>query len=628
MTGRPANAPLAGQGPSLDSLAVLTVDGHSLLAAGGPGGIRLWDLNGSAEAVPETVAPETVVPGPAGSDRPVRALAALPQPGGTVMLAAADAGGALRLWRVHPGRLTAEAWPGARYRIQAMAPFPQADGRTQLVTVGYDGYLRFWDPMTGREVASYPTGRGAGHLTNAVTVGAGLLAVAEDNGSIELFEFDADGRLGPAGNLRIPGGETVLATALTRPSPDSVLVAAACGDGTVRLFGRTSGREFASSVLAGHRGRVLTTAFAGLGDGRTLLVTGGADGTVRLWQADPPGSRPGRAGERTRVQAIAAVPGEHGDLLVAGGDDGSVQLHDAASGVPAGDGFTGHRGAVHAVAAARLPDGRRVLVTGGAERAVRVWDVATGRRLASPLHGHQATVHAVAVLNRGPGEWLVASAGSDSAVRLWEPVAGRPFGSALRGHRGPVWCLAVVPAPADSGGPITDGLISGGEDGTLRLWRLNGTDAAEFLRADLPSPVTAVAVLMGASAAPVVVAAGGDDGVVRLLDATTLQAARTLQARTPATITALTALPAETGLLAAGYRDGFIRIWHPESGQPLREILLPFAQRPRGLAAAGSRLAVCTERGLLGFELDPRLTDELSASPYRDRQAPGTTREA
>ena len=38
--------------------------------------------------------------------------------------------------------------------------------------------------------------------------------------------------------LRVPGGEAVLTTALARRSADSVLVAAACGDGTVHLFGR------------------------------------------------------------------------------------------------------------------------------------------------------------------------------------------------------------------------------------------------------------------------------------------------------------------------------------------------------------------------------------------------------
>ena len=614
MTGRPASAPLADEGPSLLSLVAMTVNGRSLLGAGGPRGIRLWNLESSARIDLEAV----------DSERPVRVLAVLPQPGGAVVLAGADPGGAVQLWRVHPDQLTAQARTGPQHRTQTLAAFPRADGRTQLVTVGYDGYLRFWDPVTGRETASYAKLHGAGHLTNAVTVdeSATLLAVSEDDGSIELLEFDADARLGSTDVLQIPGGETVLTTALARRSPDSVLVAAACGNGTVHLFGKTSGQPFVSSVLAGHRGRVLAAVFVGLGDGRTLLATGGEDGTVRLWHVDPLGSLPGRADEPTRVQAIATVPTERGDLLAVGGDNGSVQLHEAASGVPVGTGFTGHRGAVHAVAGARLPDGRSVLVTGGAERAVRVWDIATGNRLAGPLRGHQATIHAVAVLRSSPGEWLVAAAGSDGAIRLWDPASGRAVGSSLRGHRGPIRCLAVAPSPAGS-----DALISGGDDGTLRLWRLNGSGAAEFRRIELPGSVTAAAVLTGTSAGPVV-AAGGGDGVLRLLDAATWQPARTLQDGAPAEITALAAVPAETRLLAAGYRDGAIRIWHPEYGRPLRTVLLPFGQRPRGLAATRSHLAVCTERGFLGFELDPRLSQEFFVSSYRYRQAPGTTRPA
>ena len=288
-----------------------------------------------------------------------------------------------------------------------------------------------------------------------------------------------------------------------------------------------------------------------------------------------------------------------------GGDRGSVQLYEAESGVAIGNRFVGHRGAVHAVAAARLPNGRRVVVTGGAERSVRVWDAATGSLLVGPLRGHQATIHAVTVLRSGPGESLVASAGSDATIRLWDPASGRAVGAPLRGHRRPIRFLVVAPSAAGS-----DRLISGGDDGTLRLWRLNGSGAAEFLRIDLPGRATAAAVLTVTPAAPVV-AVGGSDGVVRLLDAATGQPLRLLQVDTPADITALVVLPARGELLVAAYRDGAVRVWHPESGQLMRTVLLPLGQQPKGLAATRSHLVVCTERGFLGCELDPRLGQEL-----------------
>jgi WD40 repeat protein len=611
MTGRPANAPLAAGGPQLLSMAVMTVHGRPLLAAGGPRGVQVWNLDDGAR----------IDPAAADSDRPVRMLAALPQADGEVMLASVDHGGMVRLWRVHRDGLTPKEWAEPQHRTQALAAFPRADGRTWLVTVGYDGYVRLWDPVTSRERASYPTGRDPGQLTNAVTADDDglILAVSEDDGSVELLDLDAHSRFRPDGALRVPGGAAVLATALTHRTADPVLIAAACEDGAVHLFSGTFGQEVARSVLIGHRGKVFASGFVALGDGRALLVTGGEDGTVRLWHVDPGELPPGRADEPTRVGAIATIPTEADDQLVVGRDDGSVQLHMMASGVPAGEELTGHRGAVHAVAAARLPDGRAVLVTGGAERTVRVWDAATGSRLAGPLRGHQGTIHAVAVLRSGPSEWLLASAGSDGAIYLWDPVSGRPIGSPLRGHGGPIWCLAVVGFPEES-----DALISGSEDGTLRLWRLNGSDGVESMRADFPGPVTAAVVVSDGSATQVV-AAGGSDGVVRLLDTATWRVVHTLQDGTPAEITALATVPAAATLLAAGHGDGVIRLWHPGSGRLLRTVLLPFGQRPNGLAASPSHLAARTERGFLGFELDPRLDRELSASPYRYRQGSGTT---
>jgi WD40 repeat protein len=597
-TGRPASEPLAERGPPVLSMVTMTVDGRLLLSAGGPSGIGLWDLRTGARVTPE------------GSDdnHPVRVLAALPQPDGTVLLAGADAGGAIRLWRVYSDRLSAEASPAIQHRVQGLAALSGVDGRTQLVTVGYDGHLRLWDPVTASQTSSYPLRQGVSDLINAVTVddSATLLAVSRDDSSIELLECGSDGSLAEAAVLRVPPGETAMTTALSFHPGGSALAAAACGDGTVHLFDISAGQPPSGSVLSGHRRKVHAAIFVRLADGRTLLATGGEDGTVRLWHADPRGlPTDSEADEPPRIQAISTVSAENNDLLVAGDDRGFVHLYEAQSGTPVGNSFVGHQGAVHAVTAARLPDGRRVIVSGGAERSVRIWDVATGRLVVGPLRGHQATIHALVVLSRSPSESLVASAGADGTIRLWDPLSGLSVGAPLSGHRLPIRCLAV--APSREG---TDTLISGSDDGTLRLWRLDGSGGVEFLRIDLSGPVAAAAVLNSRSANPII-AAGGSDGVVQLWDAVTGRRGESLGLGTLAEITALAVFPEWIGLLAVGYRDGVVRIWHPESGRLLRTILLPFNQQPKELVAARSHLAVCTERGFLGCELDPRLRQEL-----------------
>ena len=57
----------------------------------------------------------------------------------------------------------------------------------------------------------------------------------------------------------------------------------------------------------------------------------------------------GRAGDR--------------DVIVSGGDDGTVRVWDAVTGQPAGPPLTGHTGAVFAVAVGRAGD-RDVIVSG------------------------------------------------------------------------------------------------------------------------------------------------------------------------------------------------------------------------------------------------------------------------
>ncbi len=139
-----------------------------------------------------------------------------------------------------------------------------------------------------------------------------------------------------------------------------------------------SGRATGHQVLTGHNGTVNAVAVGALPDGTPVIVSGGHDGTVRVWRL--------------------------------------------ADGAPAGEPLRGHDGRVAAVAVGALPDGTPVIVSGGGfgDGTVRVWRLADGSPLVPPLDLPEP-VRGVAV----HGNLIVTAAGADIAIH--QPALPRPI---------------------------------------------------------------------------------------------------------------------------------------------------------------------------------------------------------
>ena len=89
------------------------------------------------------------------------------------------------------------------------------------------------------------------------------------------------------------------------------------------------------------------------------------------------------AGHTDWPNAVAVGQVEGRTVIVSGGDDGTVRVWDAGTGRPVGDPLTGHTGRVNAVAVGQV-EGRTVIASGSDDRSVRVWD-AQLRRASVPL---------------------------------------------------------------------------------------------------------------------------------------------------------------------------------------------------------------------------------------------------
>ncbi len=325
-----------------------------------------------------------------------------------------------------------------------------------------------------------------------------------------------------------PRGQEIEAAAL---SPDGKTVAAGVGNLVYLLPSDGRGARAAPLVLGGP---VTAVAFGAGGD---VLLTAGADGTARLWDAATgrPRGEPFRHAGKLRSAAFAPA----GAFALTAGNDGTARLWDAATGRPRGDPLR-HGAAVVAVAASR--DGTLV-ATAGADGCVRLWEVAAGRARGGPLL-HDSAPTALAF---SPDGKALATAGSDNLARVWETATGRLL-QQLSGHSALVRVLAFSPDGST--------LVTGSDDRTAVLWSL--ATGAPRARLAHHESVRLVAFSPGGKA----VATGSADYTARMWSS---DSGRPLGGPLPhqGEIGALSFGPDGQTLLTAG-DDGIVRLWPTE----------------------------------------------------------------
>ncbi|MCC5641593.1 caspase family protein [Nostoc sp. CHAB 5824] len=252
---------------------------------------------------------------------------------------------------------------------------------------------------------------------------------------------------------------------------------------------RVTNKVRVSIPFRGHEDYVNSVAMST--DGQTI-VSGGTDGTVRLWNLQGhPLAKPFR-GHESSVSSVAMST--DGQTIVSGGTDGTVRLWNL-QGHPLAEPLCGHESSVSSVAMST--DGQTI-VSGSRDRTVRLWNL-QGHPLAEPLRGHESSVNSVAMSTDGQ---TIVSGGNDCTVRLWN-LQGYPLAQPFRGHKGNVWSVTMS----------TDGqtIISGGDDCTVRLWNLQGHSLAEPFRGH-ENYVYSVAMSTDGQT----IVSGSRDGTVRL----------------------------------------------------------------------------------------------------------------
>ncbi|MFE6768956.1 AAA family ATPase [Streptomyces fimicarius] len=586
-------------------------DGTVLVAAGDSGGeVRLWDpVTGTDFGLPVRRGPYA------------RALAVLVGHRAEPLLAVGCAKGA---WLYDPQTGHVDHLPVSE-PVYALAAVPTEEGGTRLA-LGTAKGLIICDPIARDVLSRTPHATMWGDAVKALAAlqlptGRTLLALGGEGGAVTVLDAES---LAPVGGVWGQGrGVSALALYL-RSDGRPRLVAASRSTRRVRNYDAWTGEENTEAVI---RESAVTICPYPVGHGsraETLLALGlGQGGSVRLWDPETGlAVSDFAANHGKRVKGLAVLgAGEQAPMLVSGSEDHAVRVWDPS--VPASP--LGSRpedtrdgsimgpfpveGGTALILRSTLPQSLDVVsaVTGEVHQRIRLPEEVAARELTA-VTSHLWTDGSVSVI-----------AGTyDGAIIRWDQENG--------------WFRMPESNSVAFSRPVHDRtrmrtLTTFRDHGTGRVFLAGGTSSGTVTFHDLatgepwpavraPSAIRAVAAVPSAEGTKVAYSA-----------ATAVRFCRPGQppvGRLPARIGSVHSLAThgvegDTVLLATGGSDGVIRFWSPDA--PKQEALpaLHGHQGPvtaitgfRGSDTAPPLLATVGQRDTTVRVWDPRTGDEVT----------------
>jgi WD40 repeat protein len=325
-----------------------------------------------------------------------------------------------------------------------------------LASGSTNGYVRIWDSGTMR--LKHTLGHTYGAYCLGISKDSNLLAVGGGDGQVHLWDMSVE----PA---KSKGLHKVCSTPLFGLSlnPDGKTFACGGSDARVYVWDLTSGppKEIVGAAMGGVVRAVVHSASG------HLIAAGSDDKTLKVWTWNEPKIKDKFTLETPAgVLSLAFHPKDE-KVLVSGGADGVVRVWEVGTKLVLKNELKSKHGAVNAVT---FSASGNTLAAAYSDGTARTWGFGTKLTERSTLEGHKAAATAIAF---APDGKQVATGASDWTVRLWPGVAGvKPRDKTVtKGHLSHVYTVAFHPDGA--------GLASGSYDASVRLWDLAGAEGKE-----------------------------------------------------------------------------------------------------------------------------------------------------
>ncbi len=304
-------------------------------------------------------------------------------------------------------------------------------------------------------------------------------------------------------------------------------------------------------IIGRHMEGVNAIAFSEIG-GRPVVVSGGADGTVRIWDA-----RRGKAigktlkGHKDQVLTVGFGKVEGGTVVISAGRDGTIRLWDANSGEQIDQLLEGHSGSVRTVALGQK-DGRPIVLSVGTDKMIATRDVHTGQLVGRLLDVPTPFVDAVAFAEID-GRSVVISPGPDDTICRQDALSGEIIGAPLKRHTAGITCFAV--------GDIDRSVVlaSGSNDRTISIWDVR---TGEMLSSSNVSSGFITCIAFGEIDRRPIVIDGRATGTINLWDAKSFRAVGSpLEGHSDGvTCVAFGEIDGRPTVISSSY-DGAVRLW-------------------------------------------------------------------